>query len=177
MPGHVSSQLLKPGAERAGRFVFKTKRDATSIADLPQSVPHSNLPIAPEFVDDDGCVGALMSILWSKNHANESCKGLNLPDTVLYRYRCPAHWFFTAADGQLKRKHKAHVTSQQIYSRFTKGLADPRAIVALHIAQLSVEGEWPPQTKVEHLTLTLTLTLSLSLALALTLSRALTHLA
>ena len=117
-------------------------------------MPHTNLPVAPEFVDDDGCVGALMSILWSKNHqGNESCKGLNLPDTVCYRYRCPAHWFFTAADGQTKRKHKAHVTSQQIYSGFTKGLTDPRAIAALHIAKLSVEGEWPPKTKVEHLTL------------------------
>ena len=117
-------------------------------------MPHTNLPVAPEFVDDDGCVGALMSILWSKNHqGNESCKGLNLPDTVCYRYRCPAHWFFTAADGQMKRKHKAHVTSQQIYSGFTKGLTDSRAIAALHIAKLSVEGEWPPKTKVEHLTL------------------------
>lgn len=150
----ISSQLLKPGAERAGRFVFKTQREAIAIEDLPRSVPHTNLPVAPEFVDDDGCVGALMSILWSKNHqGNESCKGLNLPDTVCYRYRCPAHWFFTAADGQMKRKHKAHVTSQQIYSGFTKGLTDPRAIAALHIAKLSVEGEWPPKTKVEHLTL------------------------
>lgn len=152
MAGQISSQLLKPGAERAGRFVFKTQRDAIAIGDLPQSVPHTNLPVAPEFVDDDGCVGALMSILWSKNHQHESCKGLHLPDTVFYRYRCPMHWFFTAADGQTKRKHKAHVTSQQIYSGFTKGFADPRAIVALHIAQLSVEGEWPPKTKVEHLT-------------------------
>jgi len=160
MPGQLSqlggrsTSSLKPGAERAGRFVFKTQRDAIAIAaDLPRSVPHTNLPVAPEFVDDDGCVGALMSILWSKNHqANESCKGLNLPDTVFYRYRCPAHWFFTAADGQTKRKHKAHVTSQQIYSGFTKGLTDPRAIAALHIAKLSVEGEWPPKTKVKHLT-------------------------
>ena len=165
MAGQIYSQLLKPGAERAGRFVFKTQRDAIAIGALPQSVPHTNLPVAPEFVDDDGCVGALMSILWSKNHQHESCKGLHLPDTVFYRYRCPMHWFFTAADGQTKRKHKAHVTSQQIYSGFTKGFADPRAIVALHIAQLSVEGEWPPKTKVAHLTLTLTLALTLTLTL------------
>ena len=154
-----SATYAAPGAERGGKFVFKSQRVAEPhvAADLPPSLPHTSLPIPEEFEDEDGCVTGLVKLLWIKNlHTNMSCTGIDMPDTIFYRYRCPAAWFFTASDGQIKRKHKRHVSNQQIFEAFTTGLKKARGceetIAAIHVAKQSEEDEWPPRTKVEHLT-------------------------
>ena len=150
-----------PGAEPGGKYVFKTERAAKPLspADLPPSLPVStSLPVPPEFADDDGCVSALFKILWAKHcHTNNSCTGIDLPDTILYRFRTPALWYFTASNGQICRKHKVHVTSQLIYDTFTKGIKGPQresTIAAIHIAEVGGEGSSSKRTTttIEHLT-------------------------
>ena len=68
--------------------------------------PSRELPVPPP-ADAEGCVLQLYDYLWSGGGA----QGVRLPHTVVYKYRQPAYWFFTAHDGHLRRKHRAHVTN------------------------------------------------------------------
>lgn len=53
--------------------------------------------------DTDGLCAVLYHYLWRKTSKGKGCPGLNLPDTIVYRYRQPTHWFFTSVhDGQVR---------------------------------------------------------------------------
>lgn len=38
-------------------------------------------------LEGDGCVPALFHYIWSKNSIKQSCPLVNVPDTVVYKYR------------------------------------------------------------------------------------------
>jgi hypothetical protein len=53
--------------------------------------------------DTDGLCAVLYHYLWRKTNKGKGCPGVNLPDTIVYRYRQPTHWFFTSVhDGQVR---------------------------------------------------------------------------
>jgi hypothetical protein len=53
--------------------------------------------------DTDGLCAVLYHYLWRKTNKGKGCPGVNLPDTIVYRYRQPTHWFFTSMhDGQVR---------------------------------------------------------------------------
>lgn len=58
-----------------------------------------------------------------------------IPDTVIYKYCIPAYWYFTGADGRLKRKNKASIVSKKIYAEFVRGAKHHDDIVACHISE------------------------------------------
>ena len=72
--------------------------------------------------DHDGFVEALYHLLWVKNINGEPCPDILVPDVIIYKYRIPAYWYFTGADGQLKRKNKASIVNKKIFAEFTKGV-------------------------------------------------------
>jgi hypothetical protein len=61
-------------------------------------------------LEGDGCVHALFHYIWNKNPHKKSCPLVNVPDTVVYKYRQPAYWYFTSKDpaGGVKMKNKTN---------------------------------------------------------------------
>lgn len=83
-------------------------------------MPDSVLPLE----DHDGFISELYYLLWLKNSKGETCPGMLLPDVILYKYRIPAYWYFTAMDGSLKRKSKSSIVNKKIFADFTKGTSN-----------------------------------------------------
>ena len=47
--------------------------------------------------------------LWQKI-AQKSCPNVSIPDTVVYKYRQPAYWYFMSVDGSIKMKAQKNKT-------------------------------------------------------------------
>mmetsp|Transcript_42098 Transcript_42098/g.51074 ORF Transcript_42098/g.51074 Transcript_42098/m.51074 type:complete len:853 (+) Transcript_42098:117-2675(+) len=76
---------------------------------------------ATPLADADGCVETLYNYLWQKNSQGLSCPGVHVPETVVYKYRQPAYWFFTSSqDRQLKKKNRVNIVNARIFDSFTK---------------------------------------------------------
>ena len=148
--------------QRGRRHVWKTpavapEDPAACVAGAYAGrAPSRELPVPPP-ADAEGCVLQLYDYLWSGGGA----QGVRLPHTVVYKYRQPAYWFFTAQDGHLRRKHRAHVTNAHIYAEFTRGAAAADAPVALYVYSCTRDdgaGDLPPgadapvESVMEHLT-------------------------
>ena len=63
----------------------------------------SNYPL-----EGDGVIDNLFYYLWMKDELDQGPK-INIPDTIIYKYRQPAYWYFTAKNGQVKRKSKYNI--------------------------------------------------------------------
>jgi hypothetical protein len=59
-------------------------------------------------LEGDGCVPSLFHYMWNKNTRKKSCPMVKVPDTVVYKYRQPAYWYFTSKDPSagIKMKNK-----------------------------------------------------------------------
>jgi len=100
-------------------------------------------PDVPELQDHDGFIADLYHLLWQKNVNGDTCPGMLLPDLILYKYRIPAYWYFTALDGSLKRKSKASIVNKKIYADFTKNVNSANDVVAYHICEQKRESHTP----------------------------------
>eukprot|EP00824_Muranothrix_gubernata_P002804 TRINITY_DN1338_c0_g1_i3.p1 TRINITY_DN1338_c0_g1~~TRINITY_DN1338_c0_g1_i3.p1 ORF type:complete len:354 (-),score=65.34 TRINITY_DN1338_c0_g1_i3:556-1617(-) len=70
-------------------------------------------------LEGDGVIDSFFQLLWQKNSRLESCPSVLLPDTVVYKYRHPAYWYFTSAvDGQLKKKSRGNLANNKINESF-----------------------------------------------------------
>ena len=58
--------------------------------------------------------------LWRKNSDGCSCPDVRVPDTIIFENGHPSVWYFTAADGQVKRKNSSNVTLGKIELALTK---------------------------------------------------------
>jgi hypothetical protein len=56
-------------------------------------------------------------LLWSKDELSCGVKGVAIPDTIVYRHRQPAAWFFTSKFGDLKKKNRANVSNAKVEVR------------------------------------------------------------
>ena len=88
--------------------------------------------------DHDGFVEAIYHQLWAKNSHGEPCQVL-VPDVIIYKYRIPAYWYFTGADGRLKRKNKANIVNQRILAHFSAHARSERDVVACHICEQALD--------------------------------------
>lgn len=95
----------------------------------------------PTLVDHDGFVEAFYHMLWAKNFNGEPCPEVLVPDTIIYKYRIPAYWYFTGSDGRLRRKNKANIVNQKIFKDFTAGARSEKDVVALHICERPIGGD------------------------------------
>jgi len=74
----------------------------------------SNYPL-----EGDGLIEHLFYYLWMKDELDQG-PVINIPDTIIYKYRQPAFWYFTASNGQVKRKSKYNLLNAKIEETFTK---------------------------------------------------------
>jgi len=67
-------------------------------------------------LEGDGCVVSLFHYIWSKNQQKKSCPLVNVPDTIVYKYRQPAYWYFTSKDpaGGIKMKNKQNLGNVRV---------------------------------------------------------------
>ncbi len=79
-----------------GLTLVPSTSSSTNLAALN---PVVNIVASAEFdaepiSDADGCVESIFHFLWRKGADGQPCPGINLPDTIVYKYRQPAYWFF-----------------------------------------------------------------------------------
>ena len=79
----------------------------------------SNYPL-----EGDGVIENLFYYLWCKDELDNGPK-IRIPDTVIYKYRQPAVWYFTSLSGQIKKKSKYNRRS------FATSRRGPRRILFL----------------------------------------------
>eukprot|EP00741_Cyanophora_paradoxa_P007011 tig00001067_g6783.t1 len=106
-----------------------------------------------EALEGDGLIDVLYDFLWQKNAQGRSCPGILLPETIVYKYRQPAYWYFSSAkDGLIKKKNKQKLTNASIFECLTKERDAQSEICAYHIATRDGEaGEAARVTTVEYL--------------------------
>ena len=74
-------------------------------------------------LDHDGFVEAFFHLLWAKNFNGEPCPEILVPDTIIYKFRIPAYWYFTGTDGRLRRKNKANIVNTKIFKDLRRSAA------------------------------------------------------
>jgi hypothetical protein len=104
----------------------------------------------PPLVEGDGVLSGIFSLLWLKDAISNTSPHVRIPDTVVYKYRVPAAWYFTAKDGMVKRKLATKMTNQHIFAAFS------RKVSASKIAAVYLHDAIPPEggkarTVVEYL--------------------------
>lgn len=102
-------------------------------------------------LEGDGIIENLYHYLWTKDEL-DSGPNINIPDTVVYRYRQPAMWFFTSSDGSIKKKNKSNLVNVRIEEAFLKNKSGSD-IVAYYISTRT-EGAGPEaerRTTIEYL--------------------------
>jgi len=88
-------------------------------------------------LEGDGCVVSLFHYIWSKNQLKKSCPLVNVPDTVVYKYRQPAYWYFTSKDpaGGIKMKNKQNLGNVRVEeSLCNKPSSSHNEVVAYYIS-------------------------------------------
>jgi hypothetical protein len=103
-------------------------------------------------LEGDGCVSALFHYIWNKNNQKKSCPLVNVPDTVVYKYRQPAYWYFTSKDrsGGVKMKNKTNLGNANVESTFSnKSGGSASEVVAYYISSEQVPGQGM-LTTIEH---------------------------
>jgi len=59
----------------------------------------------------------LFHYLWWKDEL-DSGPEINIPDTIIYKFRQPAFWYFTGKDGKIKKKRKFNISNIKIEEAF-----------------------------------------------------------
>ena len=104
--------------------------------------------MAPASLEGDGINTAFFHLLWNKDNAAafSSSVPLRIPDTVVFQYGQPLHWYFTSKRGgkdgktiTILRKRKQNVTIEKIEELFlqkssTRGVLGDHDVVAYFIA-------------------------------------------
>ena len=81
---------------------------------------------AEDLMDDlmhgEGILGSFFSIIWYKGLGKRMHKliGINIPDTIIYLYSKPLHWFFSSKSGEIKKKSRGKLNSKHIEEQFLK---------------------------------------------------------
>ena len=124
-------------------------------------------PIEAPIDEHDGCVVEIWTWIHSKHPvSSEGCPHVRLPDTIVYKYRQPCTWYFSDRLGNLRRKKREKVNTNEIYRCFTRAdsssPASEDSIVALYTYSRPTKPEAPKpgqqgnrkarETVVEHLT-------------------------
>ncbi|CAK9085349.1 Small glutamine-rich tetratricopeptide repeat-containing protein beta [Durusdinium trenchii] len=74
----------------------------------------SSLPL-----EGDGMVENLFHYLWCKDELDAG-PVINIPDTVIFKFRQPAYWYFTSKSGEIKKKSRYNLTNIRIEEAFTR---------------------------------------------------------
>lgn len=98
-------------------------------------------------LEGDGIIENLFYYLWCKDELDNGPQ-INIPDTIIYKYRQPAFWYFTAKDGSFKRKNKGNLVNVRIEESFSRK-STGSDVIAYYIS--TCEGEdGNPSTTIEY---------------------------
>jgi len=84
--------------------------------------------------EGDGVVDSIYHYLYTKNTQLETCPNVVIPNTVVYKYRQPAYWYYSSSDQQMKMKKKGEMTNLKIYESFRKRKNAACEVVAYYIS-------------------------------------------
>ena len=106
-----------------------------------------------ELMHSEGILGAFFSILWHKGVGKRmhQLTGVNIPDTILYLYSKPLHWYFSCKNGEIKKKSRSRLNSRHIEEQFLKNGNSVSGIKASYL--MAVASDVPnaePQTRVKY---------------------------
>ena len=104
-----------------------------------------NLPL-----EGDGIAENLYQYLWTKDELDDGPR-ICIPDTIVYKYRQPAAWYFTSVDGSIKKKNKANLINVRIEEAFLRKRSGSD-IVAYYISSNHASREEERETTIEYLT-------------------------
>merc|ERR1711988_1622868 len=90
--------------------------------------------------EGDGVVDSIYYYLYTKNTQLETCPNVVIPNTVVYKYRQPAYWYYSSSDQQLKMKKKGDMTNQKIFDSFSKRKNPSCEVVAYYISTRDTEA-------------------------------------
>ncbi|KAJ1488692.1 hypothetical protein T484DRAFT_1938762, partial [Baffinella frigidus] len=102
-------------------------------------------------LEGDGCVPALFHYMWNKNSRKKSCPMVKLPDTVVYKYRQPAYWYFTSKDPSagIKMKNKCNLGNVKVEETFcNKAASSTNEAVAYYISSEQTPNGL--ETRIQH---------------------------
>lgn len=68
-------------------------------------------------LEGDGICEHLYEFTWCKDEVSFRPL-LNIPDTVIYKFGQPVSWYFTGADGRVKKKLKTNIINAKIEQAF-----------------------------------------------------------
>ncbi|KAJ1452832.1 hypothetical protein M885DRAFT_588904 [Pelagophyceae sp. CCMP2097] len=98
-------------------------------------------------LEGDGVSDLLLQLLHKRDELNYG-PTIYVPDTVVYKFGQPVHWYFTGVDGKLKKKNKSNLVNVRIEEALTKGpVCD---VVAYYISEEAAEDS-ETATHIEYL--------------------------
>ena len=100
-------------------------------------------------LEGDGISDTLLHWLHAKDELGYG-PSLWLPDTVVYKFGQPVHWYFTSTvDSKLKKKNKQNLVNVRIEEAFNKRSAGCD-LVAYYISEVALEGSAESDTTIEY---------------------------
>eukprot|EP00940_MAST-03C_sp_MAST-3C-sp2_P003639 g3639.t1 len=82
----------------------------------------------------NGVIVNLLHYLWLRDDDSAAPK-VHVPDTVVFNFGQPAHWYFTSKDGTIKKKNRHNLTGEKILEVFVKKRSPGCDIIAYFLSQ------------------------------------------
>ena len=97
-------------------------------------------------LEGDGISDVLLSWLHTKDELGYG-PSLRMPDTIVYKFGQPVHWYFTSVSGKLKKKNKQNLANVRIEEVFNKRNSE---LVAYYMSEMAVQGRREKVTAIEY---------------------------
>jgi hypothetical protein len=93
-----------------------------------------------EQTDVDGINENFFNLLWTKDELNFG-PSINIPDTIIFKYGQPVSWYFTTAQGKIKKKNRSNLLNARIEDSFTKNILGYDVIASYVSFPVTESGE------------------------------------
>lgn len=93
-----------------------------------------------EQTDVDGINENFFNLLWMKDELNFG-PSINIPDTIIFKYGQPIAWYFTTAQGKIKKKNRSNLLNARIEDSFTKNILGYDVIASYVSFPITESGE------------------------------------
>ena len=105
-----------------------------------------------ELMHSEGILGTFFSILWYKGVGKRmhQLTGINIPDTILYLYSKPLHWYFSSKNGEIKKKARSRLNSKHIEEQFLKNGSSVSGIKACYLMAVPTTNKGEGHAKVKY---------------------------
>ena len=97
-------------------------------------------------LEGDGISDVLLSWLHTKDELGYG-PSLRMPDTIVYKFGQPVHWYFTSVSGKLKKKNKQNLANVRIEEVFNKRNSE---LVAYYMSEMAVQGRREKVTAIQY---------------------------